>query len=364
LPVDDRNLSLRHTQLPIRAVTLRGFAALVREFGGAGDELLAAHGLDDERIEHGDETFIGMDVVEDLLETAADQLDVRDFGLRLAAQQDIRILGPVAIAMENARTVGEATDFASRYLFVHSPAISLERIPDPAAAKHVIGLRFASKTGNTSPQTLDYGVGMVHRVLTLVNGGEHYGLRSAYLPHPRLTALSAYTQFFDADVRFDQPDAVLRVPIHLMSLPVRGGSEMLRGIAAEHLETHFMNRTAPVAEFVFDILDDHHGPDALGVPEVAKLLGLHPRALQRLLQAEGYTFNGITDDVRRRQAWELITATAIPFSHVATSVGLREQSSLTRAVRRWFGVSPSQLRRSPGADQPTRLTGHELPADA
>lgn len=355
---------MRTTSVPIRAATLRGFAALVRALGGASEELLAAHHLTEEQITNGDDSFIGLDVVEALLETAAEKYGVPDFGVRLAAQQDIRILGPLAIAMENARTIGEATDFASRYLFIHSPALSLERVPDPAGAAHVIGLRWGSRTGYGSPQTIDYGIGMVHRVLTLVNGDEPYGLRSVYLPHRRLAEESAYTRFFQADVRFDQPEAVLRVPIHLMSIAVRGGSETVRAIAAEHLETHFVSRDAPVAEFVFDILDDHQGPDTPSVAEVAKLLGLHPRALQRMLLTEGFTFNGISDDVRRAQSWRLITATSIPFSRVATSIGLREQSSLTRAVRRWFGVSPSELRRSPGLDQPPRLSRRELPPDA
>lgn len=361
MPIDDRYLSLRTTHVPIRAATLRGFAALVRELGGASEELLASRGLDEEQIARGDNIFIGYDTVAALLEAAAGSCGAPDFGLRLAAQQDIRILGPLAIAMENAGTVGETVDLAARYLFIHSPAISLKRVADPAGAKHVLGLRFASKSGSSSPQILDYGFGMVHRVLTVLNGGEPYGLRSAYLPHPRLADLAAYTRYFQAEVRFDQPEAVLRVPTHLMSVPVRGGSEMLGSIATEYLETHFVSRESPVAEFVFDILDDHRGPDSLGVSEVAKLLCLHPRALQRLLLAEGFTFNGITDDVRRHQAWESITATTMPFSHIATSVGLREQSSLTRAVRRWFGVSPSQLRRSPVGDQPPRLTRH-LPA--
>ncbi|MDX3245867.1 YhgE/Pip domain-containing protein [Streptomyces sp. ME18-1-4] len=34
------------------------------------------------------------------------------------------------------------------------------------------------------------------------------------------------------------------------------------------------------------------------------------------------------------------------FSQIAVQVGLREQSSLTRAVRRWFATSPSRLRRA------------------
>lgn len=352
---------MQTTHAPIRAVTLRGFAALVGELGGDGHELLAAHDLSEDQIAHGDNTFIGLDTVETLLEATAAELDVPDFGLRLAAQQDIRILGPLAIAMENARTVGEATDFASQYLFIHSPALSLKRVPDPANARHVIGLRFAGTTGRASPQTLDYGLGMVHRVLTFVNGDQPYGLRSAYLPHPRLATESDYTRFFQTEVRFNEPDALLRVPVHLMSLPIRGGSEMLRAIAAEHLETHFMNRAAPIADFVFDILDDHHDPEGLSVADVAQTLRLHTRVLQRLLKAEGFTFNGIADDVRRRQAWELITATDIPFAQVATRVGLHEQSSLTRAVQRWFGVSPSQLRRAPGSEPPPRLTQPALP---
>lgn len=335
---------------------------MVRELGGDTRELFSAQGLADEQITQDENAFLPLDVVERLLEGAATRLGVPDFGFRLAAQQDIRILGPLAIAMENAHTVGEATDFASQYLFTHSPALSLTRIPDPAGAAHVIGLRFASTSGHASPQTLDYGLGIVHRVLTLINGGEPYGLRSAYLPHPRLASESAYADYFQTEVRFDQPDAILRVPAHLMSLPVRGGNEMLRAIAAEHLKTHFLNREAPIADFVFDILDHHQGAEALGLAEVADVLRVHSRVLQRLLKSEGFTFNGIADDVRRRQVWNLVTATDLPFGQVAAQVGLQEQSSLTRAVRRWFGVSPSQLRRAGGGQPPPRLSPPEPPS--
>ena len=352
---------MQTTHVPIRAVTLRGFAALVRELGGDAAGLLAAHGLDEDRISQGGNSFVALDVVERLMEDAAVLLDAPDFGLRLAAQQDIRILGPLAIAMENARSIGEATEFASQYLFIHSPALSLTRVPDPAGAKHVIGLLFASTTGHASPQTLDYGLGIVHRVLTLLNGGHAYGLRNAYLPHSRLAEPAAYARFFQTEVRFDQPDALLRVPAHLMSLPVQGGNDMLRSIAAEHLRTHFVRREAPIADFVFDILDGHRGTEPVELAGVAQALRLHTRVLQRLLKAEGFTFNGIVDDVRRRRAWDLITSTDTPFGQVAAQIGLREQSSLSRAVQRWFGLTPSQLRRSGGGEPPPRLTQRELP---
>lgn len=114
-----------------------------------------------------------------------------------------------------------------------------------------------------------------------------------------------------------------------------------------------------MADVVFDILDAQPNGDAMVLAAVAETLRLHPRVLQRLLKAEGFTFNGITDNVRRRRTWHLITATELPFGQVAAQVGLNEQSSLTRAVQRWFGMTPSQLRRD-GADvAPPRLTPSE-----
>jgi len=62
------------------------------------------------------------------------------------------------------------------------------------------------------------------------------------------------------------------------------------------------------------------------------------------LATERKTFNDIVDEVRKTQTLNLITNTDLSFSQIATRVGLREQSSLARAVRRWFHTSPSGLR--------------------
>jgi hypothetical protein len=72
------------------------------------------------------------------------------------------------------------------------PAISLEVTEDPLGSPGVIGLRYASKTMDASPRSIDYGIAIVHRFLTLINGDAPYGLRSVQLPHARLAPESAY----------------------------------------------------------------------------------------------------------------------------------------------------------------------------
>jgi len=313
LSQDDKDLSVRDSDVPIRASALRGFAALVSELGGSGPELLAASGLDETDVA-GRDAFLSLGVVEGLLEGAASRLSVPDFGLRMAAQQDLDFMGPVAVAIENSRTMGNP---------------------------EVIGLRYRLGTG---AQAIDYGVGIVHRILFLINGAVSYGLRSVQLPHPPLAPEAVYKKFFAAQVTFGSTSAVLRVPRQLLLAPVSGGNALLRDIAIDYLETHFGHIGLPVSDLVAEMVVDHLGFDIPDLSKVARLLKLHPRTLQRILSAEGTSFNNIVDEVRRDQTLKLITTTQLSFSQIATRVGMREQTSLARAVRRWFNTSPSRLR--------------------
>jgi AraC-like DNA-binding protein len=166
------------------------------------------------------------------------------------------------------------------------------------------------------------------------------------LPHPRLAPEAVYREHFGAEVDFDCTHAVLRIPRQLLAVPVIGGNDLLRDIAVDFLETHFGHEDVPVSDLVTAILEGQLGPDQPELAKVARLLSLHPRSLQRLLATEGVSFKDLLDRARRQEAWKLITTTGLSFSQIAVQLGLREQSSLTRAARRWFGSSPSRLRRA------------------
>jgi hypothetical protein len=56
-----------------------------------------------------------------LLEASAALTGCPDFGLRLSQHRDIGLLGPLAIAIQNAPTVAQAVDYCIRYLFMHAP---------------------------------------------------------------------------------------------------------------------------------------------------------------------------------------------------------------------------------------------------
>jgi AraC-like DNA-binding protein len=329
--------------MTVRVAAIRELPGLVDSLGGEGRCLLRRYAIDPEVLASPD-ALMPIETAELMVESAAAELDRPDLGLLLAAREVSAMLGVLAVAVQNAPTVGQALDVLTRYLFVHSPVLSVTRGPDPEDRPGIQGVRYG-RAGGSPPQALDYGLGLVHRTLLLLCGGA-YGLRSVHLPHPMLAPLAAYTEFFGTDVRFNQQAAVLRVPNQLATTPVHGGDDVLRTIASSYLRRHFIGSDTTVSDRVRVILTESPSAPPMRIESAARVLRLHPRTLQRHLAAENTTFDAIHDEVRRDIVHRLITRTALPFSQVAATIGMTEQANLTRAVRRWYGVAPRTLRRA------------------
>jgi AraC-like DNA-binding protein len=87
---------------------------------------------------------------------------------------------------------------------------------------------------------------------------------------------------------------------------------------------------------------------------VARYLALSERSLQRRLREEGTSFRSVLDEWRRDLAREKLQRYDLPIAEVAYLTGFAEVSSFTRAVRRWFGCTPGQLRTKPNdSDAPS-----------
>jgi len=78
--------------------------------------------------------------------------------------------------------------------------------------------------------------------------------------------------------------------------------------------------------------------------EVAQMLSMHRRTLNRRLEAQGTTFQQVLDEVRFEAARQLLETTKIPLTEIAASLGYAESSAFSRAFRRWSGEPPSRRR--------------------
>ena len=82
----------------------------------------------------------------------------------------------------------------------------------------------------------------------------------------------------------------------------------------------------------------------LSLSAAAAAMHLHPRKLERQLQAQGLRFEALRDAQRRRLARQLLLDPRLEVADVALRLGYRDSSNFSRTCRRWFGATPSALR--------------------
>ncbi|MFC9440620.1 AraC family transcriptional regulator ligand-binding domain-containing protein [Nocardia sp. NPDC057030] len=326
-----------------RAAVLRGYRALVDELGGDGAALLGRLGIEGTAVDR-DDAVVPSEAVGWALEIAAAELDCPDFGLRLAGRQAGGVVGPLAVAVTTAATVGAAIACASRFLSTQHTGVSIALVDDPRAGMVAINFRDPAES-NGFAQSIDLAAGTIHRGLLRAVDGD-YGLRSVHLPHPPLAPAARYAEFFGAEVRFDSATTLLRIPQALLSRPIAGRSATVHSMAVDLLADNYSALDSSMATRVRVVIDGLITRAGLDMDMIARALSMHERTLQRALAAEGTTFTAILDGARRDVAQRLLCETDMPLSQITTLIGLREQSAFTRAVRRWFGATPQQIRRA------------------
>jgi len=329
----------------VRASGLQGYADLMRSLGADPATLLRRY-----RIPSGslvdEDALLSLRSCVHLLEASAVATGCADFGLRLARVQDITVLGPLGIVLQNAPTVREAWDYTARHMFVHSPGLVMS-IHDASsmiegAAEMTVEIRLERLPGQR--QTLDLCLGHLHHITRLL-AGQHYQLRAVTLSHKPVASLAVYRRFFGAPVFAEQPRAALHVSPATLRADLQGANHALRKITEDYLARHFRVPGESVSTRVRLALRRTLGTQHGAKTDVAALLAIHPRTLQRHLDAEGTSFEAIREETRKDAALHYLGATDIPLGQLADLLGFSQQSVMTRSCRRWFGVPPSALRR-------------------
>ncbi|MEU2258572.1 AraC family transcriptional regulator ligand-binding domain-containing protein [Nocardia xishanensis] len=327
----------------IRSAGIRGFRAAVAELGGNAERFAERAGLPMEALDS-DDLFVCDSAMSLALELAAAELQCPDLALRMARRQDLGMLGPLSLAVQTSATLGEALECASAYLFVHSMGMNLAVGADPYGVPGVVGLRLElSVPGRWPVQGTDLTLGFIHRMTTAIAGGE-YGLRSIELPYDPPAPLQNYEQFYGVPVHIRRPAAVARMTASYASAPIATSDEDVRRLALAILQRN-ATQPARTTSLVQSALVQSMGTANLDIKAVARLLALHPRTLQRRLADEGTTFATVLDSVRRSSARRLLLTTDMPMTQLAAMLGFAEQATLTKCTRRWWGSTPSAVRR-------------------
>ncbi|WP_439031866.1 AraC family transcriptional regulator [Gordonia terrae] len=323
----------------ICASSLSQLPELIEEHDGDARAMLARVGVDPAVVGAYDR-FIPFTALSTVIGLCAAEFGVPDFGLRLAARQGPDILGPVAIAARNAETIGDSFRQITAFAHVYSPAITAQL----HYGEREVSYEFDTvlKRVPYRPHVVELAMG-VTRSTFLVTLGHDFRPNRITLTHPAMSEPHVYTDYFGCPVDFEAPANLVVFPRGVMHRTLPRVDALAYDIAVKFMTGH--DRETAFVDAVSALIIRALPAGAATLDAVARLLMMHPRAVQRGLADSGTTFDQLVDDARRDLAVSLLANRGVPLGAVARQIGYSEQSTLTRSSRRWFGMPPLAKRR-------------------
>lgn len=331
----------------IRGSTLQGYRELVAELGGDPDGLLRAAGIS-ARDAGARDVFISARSMIRAVEAAAAVTDTADFGLRLSARQTPEILGPLVVAVRTAATTGQGLAILGKFMAAYSNGLIVDVIGSEHPSEVFFAVRIILNPAPPQLQSIELALGVGVQLLRLLIGHD-YRPRAVHVPHNALTTPARYEEFFGCPAVFDAPVAGFRINTVDLQRPMPQ-DELVHQTVLGYLGSTIAGHPASVADSVLAVL----GPLLPAGPPTIELVsnhfGLHPKALQRKLAAEGTTFAALLDRVRRDTAHRHLADPGITLTYLTRQLGYAEPAVLTRACQRWFSMTPTQYRDALAAD--------------
>jgi AraC-like DNA-binding protein len=333
-------LSGPSTDNHLRAWVLRGIADLIDELGGDPDAY--AHRFHLPLRSTGDaKAVIPGAAVLALMETAADELECPDFGIRTGLAQGPAAIGPVMVAAMNCATVGEAYASGLRYLNALFSALQID-LADTAEGPRT-SYRIVLPHVRGSRQFQEWNLAIASRVLPLL-AGPQARLRGVRVSHEPLLAPAYYEDALGCPVRFGTEGYGVDYRAEDMGRAIATSNPELHAVVSEYLDEIVGAAGLRLEHQVLGLIRELLPTGRCSLQAVADLTFSSARTTQRRLAAEGLTFEGLVDDARRQLALEHLAEDGVPIAQVAGLLGYAEHGSFSNAFRRWTGTSPRAWR--------------------
>lgn len=265
-----------------------------------------------------------------------------DIGLRMVSEhsvQELAFIGRVVLGAKTPREAFERVAFAIPYHSSHE-VFTLQCAKGDVTIREGWSLAIDDLELHTIHQ---YFTGIIHRTCCFTQLPEPLLSEVRMLPHPAY-GLTHLEEWLSGRVK-PAEDRVIRITIS-NSVADRRFFKVAR-------ERHMLKRFAGISNLNFDGSLSTSAKEVLGLqfldgsPSIGRLArwgGISQRTLQRRLSDEGTNFSELLDDVRRDMAFRFLETGHETMDDIAAKLGYERQSTFTRAVRRWTGMTPSQVR--------------------
>jgi len=326
----------------IRSSLLVGYSALTRSLGGHPQRLMRASGINP-RLETDPDCYISFAALCDLLERTARATGCDSFGLRLSETQGIASLGPLGFAMQNSATLREAIEEWRQFQSVHVQGAHSELREAGPLGQLIFHIDEPGRLGTRQKvaQSLGFACNVFRALLE-----PSWNPVDVQFMQPAPADIREFRRVFRAPVRFGQDADLISLKRDALEHPVERSNPELRRLLDRHLQDLKFDVSEAIEEQVRKAIRSSMSRQDSSLEEVAAILSVAPRTLQRQLKVRGTSFSRLLEEVRASAARRHLTESQLSLTQLAAILGYSELSAFSRAFHRWHGQSPQQWQRS------------------
>lgn len=266
--------------------------------------------------------------------------------LKFAKAAPASVFGGLAEGARYAETLGDAVDMMveNRILLADRLNVTFSRTSEKVC------LDFYHVLDDSGAASLNaVGVCLFNRLITEVLCIKN-AIRGAKLRLPKTAKVEEYAQFFGAEVKVGQH--VNQLELHPEALAEKishSNTELFAFVKIynEKMRSNLERRIWPDtlqklrSAIVENALKSDYSSHA-----AARRANLSLRSAQRLAAKEGYSLQGLIDDVRIENAKSLLRNPELKISAIAFMLSFSDDRSFRRSFKRLVGQSPSEFRRN------------------
>ena len=323
----------------VRAVSLTNYVEVARFVGLDPATMLRRAGIDPAELAD-PEHPLDADRVAKLLEASARESGCPVFGLLMAESRSVASVGAVGLLLKHQGTARDVIDAVVQYqrLLTEVLAVSTEAV-DGAT---VIRTELAAGIGG--PQSTEYVMGLLCRIVSEVTGGRWHP-ESAHFLHDPPGDLAVHRRLFQCALVFRSDFNGFVCPTASLDAPNPAADSIMARHARRYLDMLVPDPadgslTERARRCIYLLLPAGRGT----LDQVAENMGLSARTLQRSLDKEGRTFATLLNEVRRELALRYLAGSTHSVTAIAQMTGYATPSSFTRWFAAEFGMAPAAWR--------------------
>ncbi len=337
------------SQSTLRIGSTIGVPEVLRDLGADPSEVLAEIGIDLSLFDNPNNQ-ISYAARSRMIAHCSERTACPHFGLLVGQRAGLSSFGMVGLLAKYSTDVGSALRSLEHFMHLHVRGARIAVTSDSGLAILEYQIYHARTPGND--QVSQGAVAVAFNIMRDLCGADWKPIEVRFA-HRKPANTKPYHRYFQTGLRFDAEQYAVVFNASWLSRRLSDTNpELLRILQQEisklevQLGDNFLEQVRSLLRAT--LVTGHSSAD-----EVAALFSMNRRTLNRHLNLQGTNFRQVADEIRFEIARQLLEDSAMEILQIALFLGYSNESSFTRAFRRWSSTTPASWR-----SKATGGTGH------